>query len=118
MLIGATNERLCREVKNKIRLHAEKGFFHGVGIAHITDFVLNFLGEAKLFKNGWHGGRRQSETVDTRAQFQKPLRQPRALETGVAGKPDSLALISVVKHHQIFQGASPAAHTSLRYCIS
>ena len=115
MLVGIADERLGGEVKDKIRLDAEKGFFHRGSIAHVADFVFDFLREAELFKDRGRGRWRLGEAVDAGAKLDEPARQPRALEPGVAREPDGLALKCVGKHHQIFQGALPSAQSLLRY---
>ena len=67
-------------------------------VAHVALDVAHLSGEPEKLEMAFVVGRRQGVAGDIGAELEQPGRQPRALEAGMAGHEDLLAVVEVAEH--------------------
>src|SRR5204863_3209956 len=96
--VRLAHQRLRGEMEDDVGL----GFRHGtrevLAVAHVALDVAELLGEAKQFEVALVVERRQGIARHVGTELEQPGRQPRALEAGMAGHEDVLALVKISKH--------------------
>src|SRR5450755_2309534 len=98
ILIRNRNDGLGSQVKNKIRLHTRKYFFHLRRITDILKMMLRFFGQFQFLKQRWirRDVLRNTDHIGTQAI--EPKAEPGSFETGISSYNYFFIFKNVVEH--------------------
>ena len=114
--VRQAHQRLRRQVQHDLRLAALHGAAHGVEIADVAQGRLQAVGHPRLVEQAGRGGRCQRQALHLGAQRLQPQGQPTALEAGVTGEEDALAVPEVWGHGHGNRAWTAGAATSPAPC--